>query len=496
MSFSCQNINKRFGNIIALKNACLSIEPGEVRALLGGNGSGKSTLAKILSGALHKDNGDITFLEKPYKVKSPTFAIREGIVATSQELSFLNNLTVEENLLLRKLPVKGIFVNRKQMREKAHAVMQSLDLLPLLNKEISELASNEQYLVEFAKALVLEPKILILDEITSALYAKDVEIVFKTIRELKQEGCSIIFISHRMREIFEICDTVTVMRNGETVETFDISNVDEHMLLLSMTGKEILETKKVKTEDATQKENGKVVFSINDMKLCGFDNQINLDISEGCIVGIAGLQGHGQSTLLRQIFGLHKPVEIVLDGKKTLIKNPRQAIKNGIAFLSGNRELEGTFSDRSILENLYIVNKLILKRKNNSALDTLQKYNTVYSTTDQEIRQLSGGNQQKVVIGRWTSTNPKVLLADDLTKGIDVQARLDVHGILMDLAEKGTVVLIVSSDEEELVNITTQAPNAMILVMYEGEVFRILKGQEITGDNIKVSSLGIRKGNV
>ncbi|WHH59039.1 sugar ABC transporter ATP-binding protein [Petroclostridium sp. X23] len=495
MNLRCDGISKIYGSVIAISNADLSVKKGEVRAILGGNGSGKSTLAKILGGAVKPNAGNIEVYGRPYTVQSPSEAKKNGVVITSQELSLFMNLTVEENLCICNIPVSGsIFTDKKAIKEKALYILKKLGLEEILYKSIASLPANEQYLIEFAKALVQEPQILIIDEITSALYRKDVEVVKKIINELKEKGCSILFISHRMPEIYSICDSVTVMKNGETIGTFRIDEKDENELLSLMTGRNICSNQhKVQEIEIQEADKREIVISINDIELPQFHSKIDLELKEGDIIGIAGLQGHGQSDLVRKLFGMEGPVDLSVHGKQRHIASPYQAVKAGFAFISGNREQEGTFRERSVSENLRAVSNLVLKKEKVDELKLLKDYGVKFDTPKQQITALSGGNQQKVVIGRWTSTLPKLLLADDPTKGIDVQARRDVHQIMRQLAESGSVVIMVSSDDEELVELTQITKYSKVIVMYEGKIVRVLTGADITEENIAAASMPIEK---
>lgn len=495
MNIACNNIKKTYGSVKALQSASITVNSGEVHALLGGNGSGKSTLAKILGGSVKKDSGDIILGGKSASISSPEDSRRLRIIMTSQELSLLNNLSVAENLSLCQLPKKNLFVDRRKVQCDAETLLEKYGMLHLLNKRIQQLPPNEQYLVEFFKALIQEPEVLLIDEITSALYTKDVKLVKTIIDELKAKGCAILFISHRLDEIFSICDTVTIMRNGSTIKSYAISETNEDELLAEMVGeerKEIEKEKELIREGHTYDPGGrKVLLSLKDFAVEDFDSEIDLTIYEGEVVGIAGLQGHGQSTLLRQLFGLYRPARVTLDGTETCIDSVQSAIEHRIGFISGDREKEGVFSEQTLTDNVNVVNKIIYKQKKDNSYQLLKDNKVVFASVKQKITELSGGNQQKVVISRWTSAKPLILLADDPTKGIDVKARSDVHQMMYGLAEHGSAVLMVSSDDYELVTLAEHAQLAKIIVMYEGQIVRVLKGAEINVDNIASSSLGI-----
>ena len=486
--FAAKNIAKRYGSVVAIQEATLEIRQGEIRAILGGNGSGKSTLAKIIGGAVFPDAGEIIFEGKPYRAASPAQAKQQKVIFTSQELSLLTNLTVEENLVLPSIPTKGkLFTNRKEMRKQALQVLERVGLAHIAQVPVEYLPENQKFMVEFCKALLQQPKLLIIDEITSALFREEVEIFKQIVKELSRQGTGILFISHRMSEIFSLCDSVTVMRNGQVIGTYGIADVNEDMLVEMLTGTKAKSAVKPAVEHIEVAD--KILLSVKDMPLPTFGTRISLDVKHGEMIGVAGLQGQGQSDFVRTLFGMMGPVHFRLDGKEVQIHSVRKSVKEGLAFLSGDREREGTFSIRSISENLEAVNTGALRRKPLNQNKLLEAYGVKFDSVRQPIRTLSGGNQQKVVIARWTGAKPKVLLADDPTKGIDVQARRDVHSIFSELTAGGSAVIMVSSDDEELVNLTKGHPNARVLVMYGGQIMHTLRGDDITVHNIISASL-------
>jgi ABC-type sugar transport system ATPase subunit len=438
------------------------------------------------------DSGTIVIGSKVVHIKSPLYAKKLGIIATSQELSLAPNLSVATNVMLSCLPTKsGIFLDKKAVEKKAKEQLEKLNLAHLLDREINDLPNNQKYMVEFAKALVQDPKLLIVDEVTSALFSQDFEIVKKILFDLRDNGVPIIFISHRMNEIYDICQTVTIMRNGSTIGTYDLKDISHNELLSQMSGKEIIkeEINAVNKASFIGEGDQKVMLSVQDLTLPKFGHEITFQASAGQFIGISGLQGQGQSELIRSIFGMTGPVDIEIDGKMVECNSPLVAIEKGIGFVSGDRENEGIFSERSIQENLNAVRKLVLGKGEANYLKVISDYGIVMNNLSQPVKSLSGGNQQKVVIGRWTSMNPKVLLADDPNKGVDVQARRDVHLIFKELVDSGSTVVMVSSDDEELVDISKIIPESNVLIMYEGQIVKTLKGTEITVENIVAASL-------
>ena len=452
-------------------------------ALLGGNGSGKSTLAKIIAGVYRKDSGEILVNDQKIDAASPIETKKAGIVITSQELSLLDNFDVAHNVCMCNLPTRGILVDKKCLEQKALEVLTRCGMKNYWHSHVRDLSANEKYMVEFAKAIAQEPKILILDEITSALYRKDVEVVYEILKELRAKGCIVILITHRMNEIYAMCDRVTVLRNGEFISTVETAKVSEAELLFDMTGHHVEKT--VFSDETVEKmdDNEEYRLALDNHVISGFETPIQLNIRRGEVICLAGLQGQGQSQLVRELFAMPGEISYKLDGKNVVIPSPTVAVQQGIAFISGDREKEGTFPNRSIEENATIVTDIVLKRKTN-ADEALSGYNVRMDKITLPIKSLSGGNQQKVIFARWTASPLKLLLADDPTKGIDVNARMDVHKIIAELAEQGMSVFFSSSDEEELINISRMCRRSKILVMYGGKIVKTLTGEERTKENI------------
>lgn len=374
MGLTFQNISKKYGAVIAIKHAEMDIANGEVRAILGGNGSGKSTLAKVVGGLISKDSGDIVFDGKTIDFKSPKEAKKNHVIMTSQELSLFGNLTVEENICICDVPVKGIFTDRRKIKEKSAEILKVMKLEGIASKKVEELAPNQQYMVELAKALVQEPKILIIDEITSALYREDVEIVDEIIKKLKEKGCIVLFISHRMSELYAMCDSVTIMKNGETLGTYPMQE---------------------KTESRKD-----IFIKAPHIKIPSYGTEESLEIGKGEIIGVAGLQGHGQTDLIDALYGAFGEIKMVMDGQEISIHNSRQAVARGFAFISGDRERDGTFQERNLAENVAVVKELVKREKMDDSRTVLDGFNVKYDNPGQLITALSGGNQQKVVVGR------------------------------------------------------------------------------------------------
>ena len=498
MSLEITDLAKHYGAVVAIKKANLSIQKGEIRALLGGNGSGKSTLAKVVGGVIDKNFGTIKWDGKPINYKSPGEAKNNSVIITSQELSLFPNLNVSDNICICNLQKKALIVDKKMVIQKAKEVLLDMELDDILDTKISDLPPNKQYMVELAKAIVQEPKVFIIDEITSALYKKDVVVVHQQLMKLKEKGCIILFISHRMDEIYNMCDSVTVMRNGETICTHNINEKTEVELLSLMAGRKITLNDSTKTQNKNFEKIDDLV-RIENIPIESYSSSINLTIKKGEIIGIAGLQGHGQRDLLRALYGLDNNSNLInykFEDKELSIFNSHKAVLNKIAFISGDREKEGTFSEGNLTRNLNVVISQVLKKTLPSSVDNIFKsFGIKYDSTKQKITELSGGNQQKIIVARWLISNPLILIADDPTKGIDVTSRMELHQEFIKLAKSGSSVIYLSSDDEELVNLTSLSNNSRVIVMYEGKVSAELKYTDITAENISAASMPLTGDN-
>lgn len=490
MILELKNISKSFGGVHALKGVNLTLHGGEVHALLGGNGSGKSTLIRIASGLLQADEGEIIIDGQIRKINSPKASKKLGIVSTAQELSILPNLSVGENIALCSLPQQRFgMTDHRKIRQKSLEILERLGIANEIDTPVRNLSVNKQYLIEFGKAIYQNFDILLIDEITSALYREDVAVVSKILDECRAQGKIVLFISHRMQEIFDICDNVTVMRNGEIIATRSLELTDEAELLSLMIGESYTELRGKSKTECSGEASSESCVSVKELPVPKYGTTVDLQLKKGEIVGVAGLQGHGQSDIVRALHGLEGPVSLVLDGHPVTIKNPIQAVRHGIAFISGDRQSEGAFQRHSLSGNIAAVSDIVLKKSTMTVDEALKYVNTKYDSASQNITSLSGGNQQKVMFGRWIQTTPKLLLADDPSKGIDVQARSELRSLLFSLAKQGTSMIIVSSDEEELALLCSDERISRIIVMYEGRIVKTLHGKEVTRQNITAATL-------
>jgi len=484
-------VTKAYGATLALRRGDLAVEAGEVHVLIGSNGSGKSTLCKIAAGSVKPDSGEVLVDGKPVVVSGPRGARAAGIGIFYQELSLAARRSVAENICLSDLPLKGgAFVDRDALEDRAARYIGLFSEVSGADFEadapVDTLRADQRQLVEIMKTLGSEAPILIFDEPTSALDRAQVERFFEILRDLKAEGRAMVFISHRMDEIFAIGDRVTVMRDGETVGTRNISDTSPDEIVGMMVGaRETLAAPT--TTQPLQAASGDVALSVRGLTGPGFTN-IGFDVAAGEIVGFGGLHGQGQSSVLRAIFGAAPRTEgtVSLKGTAVTAATPREAIRRGFAYVSGDRGRDGVISGRPIFENVmpihYLRDRLIFARPSalrGKAEKALQALHTRFAGLSHSLNSLSGGNQQKVVIARWLIDRPEVLLLDDPTKGIDLSAKADLFALIRTLAEEGMGIVLYSSEDAELL-----ANADRILVFNGGRVTRELKGEERTRFNL------------
>lgn len=469
-----KGIGKCFGSVAVLSNTNLSVRKGEVLGLLGGNGAGKSTLMNILGGIIPKDGGQILIDGKEVEINNPNDSMKNGIAFIHQELKLFSMRSIAENIYMSRLPTKGLlkFVDEKKINEDAKIWLDLVKLNKDPRTPINELSIAERQMVEIAKALSRKSRIIIFDEPTSSLTSKETKLLFEIINELRDSGVSIIFISHKFDEIFEICDRVTVIRNGVDVATVKVSETDTDELVSLMIGIK-LNQYYPPIEVTDSEENILELENLMNNRLDG----VSISVKKGEILGLFGLVGAGRSELCRAIFGLDplNKGEVLLEGKAIKKLSPKTAMKAGISFLTEDRKLEGLIMDMDIISNLNlpILPRLTLPvigcykgldaRKN--CINAFRSYGIVAKGPTQRVRYLSGGNQQKVVLSKWFLTNSKVYLLDEPTRGVDVKAKADIYNMINMLAKKGASVIVVSSEAPELLGICHR-----ILVMRDGRI--------------------------
>jgi ABC-type sugar transport system ATPase subunit len=476
------DVHKRFGAVVALNGASLRLRPGTVHALIGGNGSGKSTFAKILTAVLRPDRA--TFRQdgsEPAHYTAAT-AAHLRVAGTYQEVSLVPDLSVAENLFLSRLPYR-VTVRRlpRSLRASATEVLDRL-LLPasVLDTKVRDLPLDQRALTELAKVLLTAPRVLIMDELTASLRAEQVEQVGKLLKELSAQGVATLFVSHRLEELVEFCSSCTVFRNGVTVlETDDIGKhtMDEYVSAMTATNKAVTAARRHRR--GTSVDTTKTLIDIRDLVVPGWAEPVSFTVQAGEIVGLGGLAGNGQSDLLRAIFRAapgRNPGVVALEQKKLSTHSLRDSVRHGIGFISGDRENEMAFGHRTVAENFTVISHATRRARPDIGL--LAKMRVV-GRPDQAMRDLSGGNQQKVIVGRWLAMKPRVLLADDPTRGVDIATRDDIHALLRDLADHGAAVILTSSDDRELADICDRA-----YVLYGGRIVKELAGEEVTEEEL------------
>jgi ribose transport system ATP-binding protein len=486
-----RGIKKSFANNVVLKGIDFDIKPGEIHVFLGENGAGKSTLIKILTGAYQKDDGDIFWEGKPVQINSPIDAIKLGIATIYQELNVVPELTVYENIFLGREIKKNALLDIKTMKQKSREFMEHLGQDPdIITKKISELGIGKQQLVEIAKALTENAKLLIMDEPTASLSGNEVEQLFKTIFKLKKQGIAIIFISHRLEEIKKIGDRITILRDGMKVDTLSVKTTSTDKMIELMVGRPLDEKYPKKAF-----EKGRVGFEVKNLRLKNSPHRVSFSARQGEILGISGLVGAGRTELMRGIFGAN-PVsegEVVIFGEKVKINNPKDAIDAGIAFISEDRKGEGLFLDQTVFMNVASANLKKFKKglllSINEIRNTANRFVEDLKIKPNDInlpaRKLSGGNQQKVVISKWLNTNAKVFIFDEPTRGIDVGAKVEVYRLINSLVDRGSIVIIVSSELPEILGMCDR-----VLVMHEGKITADLPREEASQEVIMKYATG------
>ena len=479
-----KHISKRFPGVYALKNIDFDLRAGEVHALLGENGAGKSTLIKVLGGIYHAEEGEIEIDGKPVQINSVQDAEKNGIAIIHQELVLVPYMSVAENIYLGREPGKGILANRGQMVKDAQKILDELGMDIDANTIVKDLPIAKQQMVEITKAVSENSRILVMDEPTSSISDKEVENLFKIMRDLTKKGVGIIYISHKMSELEEICDRVTVMRDGEYVGTKVVRETNKDELIALMVGRTL-----TNYYVRDYQEPGEEILSVKDLKDGKRVHGVSFNVRKGEIVGFAGLVGAGRSETMQALFGLAKGVtgEVYVKGQKVNIKTPNDAIKYGISLVPESRKEQGLYLVQDVRYNttIEILKEFIknLRVNEKKEREITQKYIDLMATKtpsqNQTIGNLSGGNQQKVLIGRWLSTNPEILILDEPTRGIDVGAKSEIYAIMNDLVKTGVSIIMISSELPEIINMSDR-----VYVMAEGKVTGCIEHEEVSQESI------------
>ncbi len=479
-----KGICKSFPGVKALQNVDLQLKAGEVHALLGENGAGKSTLIKVLGGIYHAEEGEIIIDGQKVNIDGVVAARQAGISIVHQELVLVPYMTVAENIFLGREPGTKMNVDRKKMVEDAQKLLDAYEMHIDANTLVERLTIAQQQMVEIVKAISFNSKILVLDEPTSSISDKEVGFLFDTMRNLTKAGVGIIYISHKMSELAEICDRVTVMRDGQTVGTKVVKETTTDDLIALMVGRELTN---YYTRDYL--EPGEVILKCEHISDGKMAKDASFELHKGEIIGFAGLVGAGRSETMKAIFGLapHATGDVYVKGQKVKIKSPIDALKYGIALVPENRKEEGLYKVQSVRFNstIEVLGSFIkhLHVDGKKEEEITQKYIDMMATKtpsqEQIIGNLSGGNQQKVMIGRWLATNPEILILDEPTRGVDVGAKAEIYAIMNELVKQGMSIIMISSELPEIINMSDR-----IYVMNEGRVTGCLDHDTVTQESI------------
>lgn len=491
MNIEMTGINKSFGTNQVLNNAGFFLNDGEVHALMGENGAGKSTLMKILTGVYTKDSGVVKVDGKEVSYSSPQEAEAAGIVFIYQELNVMFDLTVEENLFMGKEITKGMGIcNRKAMRARAEEVLSRMGVKIPVDTVMSDLSVGQQQMIEICKALLVDAKVIIMDEPTAALTQSETAALFEVINNLRKRGVSIVYISHRMEEIFDLCDRITVLRDGQYIDTRNISDIDMDDIVRMMIGREIGERYPSRNHSI-----GETVFEVRNLTKKDAFEDVSFSVGAGEVLGVSGLMGAGRTEIMQALFGYVRSDsgEILIDGKPVKIKNPADAMKAGIGFITEDRKVEGLMLDKTIRENIGLTNLgvisgggVISKPKEKSLIKRgIEEFKIRCFGSEHECGNLSGGNQQKVVLAKWIYTEPKILILDEPTRGVDIGAKKEIYNVINDMASKGVAIIMVSSELPEVLGMSDR-----VMVVREGDVRGILTIENANQENIMTLATG------
>ena len=487
-----QKVSKRFPGTLAVDKVDFRVKKGEVHALMGENGAGKSTLMKMLNGLFNDYTGDIYINGEKKLLHSPTMAKEAGIGMVYQELSLARRISIYENLLVGRLPKKGIFVDKKKAIEESKKLLARVGLDYIdPTMDVSEISQCEAQLVEIAKTLGFNPSIIVMDEPTSALSSDEVERLYKIIRQLKAEGLAVVYISHHLAEIFEIADNVTVMRDGKLVDSCAVADTNPDKLVEMMVGtpvKNFYENHKSMVQD-------EVVLKVEDYTHWGFFHHVNFELHKGEVLAICGLAGAGRTEIARALIGVDKADggKVYIHGKETHFRNFGEAIAGGLGYLTEDRKVVGLALNQTVGDN---VTSCIIDRNSNGIFYNQKKLNglidekinemSVYpADRDRLVNSFSGGNQQKVLMAKWLAAGVDILILDEPTRGVDVNAKQVIHNVVKDYVSKGNSVILLSSDLPEVVGLADRA-----VILREGHTIGMIRKKDMTENSILIAANG------
>jgi ABC-type sugar transport system ATPase subunit len=473
-----RGISRRFPGVLALDNVNFDVQPGEVHALVGENGAGKSTLINIMAGVLQPSAGTVEIGGRPVQLPTPLSAQQAGISVIFQEFNLLPHLSVAENIFINREPVQGLRINWPEMRRRSQEVLAMLDVAIDPRTEVSNLPVAHQQLVEIARALSFQAKVIVMDEPTAALSEREVEHLLKLVRSLADTGVSVVYVSHKLAEVFAVADRITVLRDGRQILTEQRAALTERQVIGAMVGRELVHT------SCPERFPGRPVLEVDDLRAPGASAGVSFELREGEVVALAGLMGCGNSEVMQALFGLQPATgHVRLNGKAMAISGPGAGIRSGLGFVPDDRKGAGILPDLSVMHNTTIgilerVKRTFLldaRRERAIADEYGQKLNIRYSSPNQMISGLSGGNQQKVILARALAENCRVLLLCEPTRGVDVGAKAEIYTLIDGLVQAGMAVLLQSSELPEVLRLANRC-----LVFAQGRVMGELSGSELT----------------
>ncbi len=494
-----RNISKTFPGVRALQHVDFTLCEGEIHALMGENGAGKSTLIKVLTGVYEKDEGDIHLkgMEKAAVIKSPQDAQKLGISTVYQEITLCPNLSVAENMYIGRT---GTFTNWKKMSKDANRMLRELDIPAVANQQLSSCSIAIQQMVAIARAIDMDCKVLILDEPTSSLDEQEVEKLFKLMRDLKAKGVGIIFVTHFLDQVYQVCDKITVLRDGQLVGEYVIEDLPRVKLVAKMLGKELNDMEEIRDENVVYKaEEGQLpVYEAENLCSNAGIKPFDFYINKGEVNGFTGLLGSGRSECVRAIFGADRVSsgKVKMNGKKVKISKPIDAMKKGIAYLPEDRKVDGIVGDLSVRENIILALQVLKgffrpfskAQQNRFAEEYIKLLEIKTASTETPVNSLSGGNQQKVIIARWLLTHPEYLILDEPTRGIDVGTKVEIQKLVLKLASEGMSVTFISSETDEMLRTCSR-----LVVMRDRKMVGELSGSDLTQNKIMSTIAGGEK---
>ena len=477
--FEIINVSKSFPGVKALDRVSLNMEQGEVRALVGENGAGKSTLIKILNGNYRMDEGQILMEGHEVHIKNPAIAAQLGISIIFQEMELIDGLSVAENIFAGRLSEKGKIINWKDINERALKLLNRIGFKINPKTRVEELSNAGKQLVEIAKALSFDAKIILMDEPSATLTNTELEKLFDIVKDLKTKGISVLYISHRLEEIFEICDSITVMRDGRIIDTKPVSETTRDQIVEKMVGRTISQTFPKRTHLI-----GEEVLRVENLRQKNKDEAVSFSLHRGEVLGIAGLVGSGRTETMRALFGADyiSGGDFFIKGEKAIIKSPEDAKKLKLAFITEDRKLEGLLLNYTVKSNIVMANlKSIVSgvflndRLENEVADKyIELIKIKTPTRNQKVLNLSGGNQQKVVVAKWLNASFDIIIMDEPTRGIDVGTKFEIYDLINNLAESGKAIIVISSELQEILGISDR-----VLVMKHNQIVAELSGSSI-----------------